>query len=248
MQNADDFRPDATDSRPAAGPGDATDHPTTRRRFLAATGATALAGSLAGCAELDFVRGSSAMEYTAEHGTVADAALSETGYELHELDEEVVTETFTFAGRNRDVSVTTAIAEYDRGVDLSFVDQRLQAAVFSVVSTPSVSVLGRPFNPVAEMDTDELAERMQDSYENVRNLERDGETTVEVLGEPVEVARFVGEATLVNGSVSVDIVLHVSEPTAAGDDLVVCVGAYPAAIDDEAAVRTLLEGVEHPGV
>ena len=224
------------------------DRSTTRRRFLAAAGATAVAGSLAGCAELDFVRGSEAMAYAAEHATVADAALDETGYEFDELDEETVTETFSFAGRRRDVSVTTAIAEYDRGIDLPFVGERLRAAVFSVVSTPSVSVLGRPFNPVAEMDTDELAERMQDRYENVRNLERDGEMTVEVLGESVEVARFVGEATLVNGSVSVDIVLHVSEPTAAGDDLVVCVGAYPAGIDDEAAVRTLLEGVEHPGV
>jgi len=108
----------------------------------------ALAG-LAGCTALDVATGEPA-EFTAGTATVADAALDESGYELNEVTENTQTREFDVAGSTREVRVTSTIAEYDKAVELF--GERYQAAVFAVLTTPRVEVLGQAFNPVGELD------------------------------------------------------------------------------------------------
>lgn len=217
----------------------------TRRQLIVAGGLTAMSG-LAGCTAIDFVRGEEPTEFAAEPATVADAALAGTGYELHETDEIGHTETFEAAGQRREVHVTTRLAEYDRGVDLF--GTRFQAAVFTAISTPQVRVLGRTFNPIGEMTSEELAEAVQDRYEDVHDIEQRSEYTTAVLGEEVRIVQYDAEAELAEGGPTVDVTLHVSDPVEAGDDIVVGFAAYPRIVGDGDDVRTLFNNVEHPAV
>lgn len=149
----------------------------TRRRALTAAGGAALAG-LAGCTALDVATGEPA-EFTAGTATVADAALDESGYELNEVTENTQTREFDVAGSTREVRVTSTIAEYDKAVELF--GERYQAAVFAVLTTPRVEVLGQAFNPVGELDDEERARLIVDRYESVSNLERSSEYTTDIL-------------------------------------------------------------------
>ncbi|SNR31751.1 hypothetical protein SAMN06266787_1011243 [Halorubrum ezzemoulense] len=82
----------------------------TRRRALAAGGAVGLA-SLAGCTALDVATGDGPAEFAAGTATVADATLSESGYELNEVSDETISREVEAAGQTREVRVTNTVAE-----------------------------------------------------------------------------------------------------------------------------------------
>ncbi len=218
---------------------------TTRRRLLAAGGAAAVVG-LAGCAgiDTDLITGSGPAEFDAEAATVADATLSETGYELVDVSEDVRTESFEVADQTREVEVTSHFAEYDRAVEI--LGERFQAAVFVAFSTPQIEVLGRTFNPVGDMSSEDLAEMVQSRYDGVEDLERRSEYETTVAGSQSRVVQYDARADLAESGVTVDLVLHVADPVAVGGDFVVGIGAYPEAVGDGDAVRALLNGIEHP--
>ena len=106
---------------------------TTRRGALGLAGAVGLAG-LAGCTALDVATGDEPAEFGAGTATVADATLSDTGYELNDVSDQSVTREFEVAGSTREVRVTNTIAEYDKAVELF--GENYQAAVFAALATP----------------------------------------------------------------------------------------------------------------
>lgn len=224
----------------------------TRRGLLAATGA-AIAGGAAGCLDAIPFLGDEPIEFEATPASVPDSALDATGYEAHTTEEVVVERTFEAGGQRQDVVVTNWQAEYDKAVDLGEVglpvDRRLRAAVFTALTTPQVNVLGRTFNPVADMDSEELAEMVQDRYEGIEDLEQVGEEQATVGGQSTTVGEFEAQAELVEAGVTVDLALHVAEAVESGDDLLVAVGAYPRPLGrrEEEHVFTLMEAVEHDG-
>ena len=213
----------------------------TRRRALAAAGGAALAG-LAGCTAFDVATGDTA-EFTAGTATVADATLSESGYELNEVPENTQTREFDVAGSTREVRVTSRIAEYDKAVELF--GERYQAAVFAALATPRVEVLGQAFNPVGELDDQERAQLIVDRYEGVSSLERGSEYTTDVLDTDASVAVYSGDGEIDGTGVSVELEFHVAEAVEAGSDYVVPLAAYPASFGDGENVRRMLNGIEH---
>jgi len=213
----------------------------TRRRALAAAGAVGATG-LAGCTALDVATGEPA-EFTAGTATVADAALDDSGYELNEITEDTQTREFDVAGSTREVRVTSTIAEYDKAVELF--GERYQAAVFAVLTTPRVEVLGRAFNPVGDLDDEERARLIVDRYESVSNLERSSEYTTDVLGTDASVVVYTGDGEISDAGVSVELEFHVAEAVEAGSDYVIPLAAYPAAFGDGENVRRMLNGIEH---
>jgi len=213
----------------------------TRRRALAAAGGLTLAG-LAGCTALDVATGEPA-EFTAGTATVADATLSESGYELNDVTEETVTREVDVVGTTREVRVTNRTAEYDKAVEL--LGERYQAAVFAVLATPRVEVLGQTFNPVGDLDDDERAQLIVDRYEGVDSLERSSEYATDVLGTDTSVVVYAGEGEIEGTGVSIELEFHVAEAVVAGDDYVVPLAAYPAPFGDGENVRRMLNGIEH---
>ena len=213
----------------------------TRRRALALAGAVGAAG-LAGCTALDVVTGDPA-EFVSGTATVADATLDESGYELNEVTDNTQTREFDVAGSTREVRVTSRIAEYDKAVELF--GERYQAAVFAVLATPRVEVLGQAINPVGELDDEERAQLIVDRYEGVSSLERGSEYTTDVLGTDASVAVYSGEGEIEGTGVSVELEFHVAEAVEAGSDYVVPLAAYPSSFGDGENVRRMLNGIEH---
>jgi len=213
----------------------------TRRRALAVGGAVGLTG-LAGCTALDVVTGDPA-EFAAGTATVADATLSESGYELNEVTEETISREFDVAGSAREVRVTNTVAEYDKAVELF--GERYQAAVFAALTTPRVEVLGQAFNPVGELDDEERAQLIVSRYEAVSDLERGSEYTTDVLGTDASVVVYTGDGEIEGTGVSVELEFHIAEAVEAGSDYVVPLAAFPASFGDGENVRAMLNGLEH---
>ncbi|WP_339105339.1 DUF6517 family protein [Haloterrigena salinisoli] len=216
---------------------------TLARRGLLAAGATAGASALAGCT--DFVADS----LSSDRATVARAALEETGYAEHTVEEVVVERTVGRFGLERTIEARNWYAEYDRALALDALGLgRLQASVVSVLTTPQVSVLGKTFNPVGEYSTDELVALIQNRYDELEAVERVGAESVSILGTETTLARYRAQARLIDVGTTLDVFLQVSEPVAHGDDFAVGVAVFPQVRGFETEsgnVRTLLEALEH---
>jgi len=214
----------------------------TRRSLLAATGALGTA-SLAGCSALDFALGNDSLSFEASAAVVGDAPLAERSYRESNRTSDTITRTFEAGGQSREVEVTNRIAEYDRGV--SILGQEFRWALFTVLSTPKVEILGTAFNPVADMSTDELVAMIQGRYDQINAVSRDSTRQADLLGDPAEVVRYRAEGRFTEADVQLDLTLHITDPVAAGADFVVCFGVHPRQVDETDAINDLLGGVEH---
>ena len=214
----------------------------TRRRFLAAATAAGT-GATAGCA------GMLEDSLSSAPATVSPAALEDTGYGEHAIDEVVIERTVGRFGLEKTIEVSNWYAEYDRALSLNALGlTRVQAAVVAVLTTPQISFLGKTFNPVGEYSTDELVELIQDRYDRLEDVQHVDETSVSVLGTETALARYLASARLIDTGATIDVYLQVSEPVAHGEDFVIGVAVYPQAggLETESgSVRTLLEGLEH---
>lgn len=209
-----------------------------RRSFLTTAGGLGLAAT-AGCSELLF---GDAAEFEASPSRVPSAVLADTGYELDEHSEQVIERSFEVGDQSRDVVVTNKLAEYQKAVDLGPLGEG-EAAIFTSLTTPQVEVLGQEFNPVEDMSTADLAEMIQDQYDEIGNLRREEEGDVIINGEATTQTKFRADGGF-DGS-PVDIFVHVSEAVEMGDDFVVTVGAYPELTPAEAEnIIAMMEAVE----
>lgn len=217
-----------------------------RRDVLRAAGAALAlggAGATSGC--LSAVTGSGPLEFTASVASVPESTLESTGFREYQIEPSELTREFTVAGQTREVVVTNQVAQYDKGADV--LGQRIRASMFVVLSTPAIEFAGQELNPVGELDTRELARRLLERYDGVRNLREEGEETVGILGSDTTVGLYTAEATIARG-VTTDVRLHVSEAVRAGSDFVVTVGAYPTQLSGESDdVRTMMRSVTHEG-
>lgn len=212
-----------------------------RRAFIATVGVGG-AGLTAGCIG-NFLE--DLTTYEAVPAEVSATALESTGYEHDETDqwtdeESVATET---------VEVTSYATEYSRTIDLSVLGMgEIKAGVFGTIATPQVEVAGESYNPVGEMEHDELLADLQDRYGEL-SVASDTEIDnreLEAVSQTVSIATFEGKATLEDDE-SVDVFVDISQPDH-GDDHLVFAGVYPQDIPDEDdRIDTLIEGVEHEG-
>ena len=209
-------------------------------RAAAGVGAAGLT-SLAGCAAL-----TGSVEFSASAATVPQQALERTRFQKHRTDEPVVEPTYEVGGQSKTVEVKNVVTQYDRAVDLSAVGLgRYQAAVFAALSTPQVDVLGKTFNPVGDMSTDELAALLQKRYEGISVGSLESESQVSVAGTSTTMARYPATATLAEAGVDVDLWIHLTEAVKANDDFVVTFGGYPALLDHRAEIVLLTKAVTH---
>lgn len=211
-----------------------------RRQFIGGVGVAVSIGS-AGC--LGVITGEEPAEFEASPPGVESAALDETGYESAGVEEIVVEREVEAAGQSREVVVTNYQAQYEKTIDMGPLGEQ-RGAVFTALTSPQVNVLGREFNPIAEMSTQELVEMVQEQYEGLENIEKQEDNEVQIQGESTTQSTFTAEAAF-SGS-TVDIFLLVTEAVELGEDFVVTVGAYPQdGPDEEQNVRTLVEAVKH---
>ncbi|MCU4924561.1 DUF6517 family protein [Halobacteria archaeon AArc-dxtr1] len=212
-----------------------------RRTYLAAGGVGAL-GLTAGC--LDFVLGDGPLSFEAEQAVPGEAALSETDFAEFEITEETMEDSVSAAGIERDVEASYWISAYIKEVEIEGEAEDISA--FAAVSTPDVSVAGQSFNPVAEMDTDELLDEYGGEINSDRDLsdaEYDRTETFSVLGEDRDVDVYVGEQEYEGETVTIDIYV-----TNFGhdDDYLAIIGVHPHAdsLREAAEAIHLPDGIE----
>ncbi len=199
---------------------------------------------MAGC--LNALTGREPVEFEAEPAAVSDATLDATGYTHADTDPIVHERTVSTPIGDRDVVVRNWAAEYHRALELGSLGTA-QMAVFTVLTTPQVSLPGREFNPVADMSSRDLAEEVQSEYDELDAVEHVVDETVELLGSPTTIGVFDAEA-VVTGGVRIGVDLRISDPVSVDDDYLVVVGVYPSIIPDEdETVRELTRGVEYDG-
>lgn len=209
-----------------------------RRQLIAGVG-TALTASAAGC--LGVITGEEPAEFEAEPAGVSQSALDETGYESEGVEKVVIERTVEAAGQTRDVVVTNYQAKYEKTIDLGPLGEH-RWAVFTALTSPQVNVLGQEFNPIEDMSTKELAQRVQEQYDGIEDIDHQADDEVTIQGETTTQSTFTARATLAGQTV--DIFLLVTEAVELGDDFVVTVGAYPEqGPDEEQNLLTLIEAV-----
>lgn len=212
----------------------------TARPRAAATVLLALALATTGC--LAAVTGTRPVQATATEPSVDGSVLESTGYEHVRTETRTENRTFEVAGQSREANVTSHFAEYQRVIDLGPVGE-FPAAVFTVLATPQVNVLGRTRNPVGDMGSVELVGAFQSEYEGVTVGRQVGTANATLLGSETTVAKLEGAAAI--GPADVDVYIHVARVRHEGD-FVVAFAVYPqSSSDEESAVLTLLRGVEH---
>lgn len=214
----------------------------TRRQFIAATGAFAAAG-LAGCTGELTGEGAA---FGAAEARLSASVRSETGYTHHRTVEDVQSRHFERYGISRSVDVTSVISEYDRAIELGVLGTRVRAAVFASLSTPQIRVFGRNFNPVETMSSVDIAELIQERYDNIDDVREDHRFEARVGEATTTVTRFRATARLVELGAGIDIYLYISSAVELDDDFVVTMAAHPQAFGEQVeTVRALMGGVEH---
>lgn len=207
-----------------------------RRTLLSGLGVAGLTG-LSGCLGLVGL----AAHESAPAGVDA-AVRDETGYEQTEIDEVVVEQEVGASIASEDVVVTNHATEHEKAVDMGPLGEQ-RGAVFTVLSTPQVEILGRQFNPVEEMSAAELVELVASNYDDIGNVSLEVEESVTILDQSTTQSRFTADASF--QGTSVDVALHISEAVETDEDLLVTVGVYPAELDwrEGENVISLMEGV-----
>lgn len=211
-----------------------------RRDVLAGASGVAVA-ALAGCL------GAVGMdEHESTPGGVDPAALEETGYEQTNVEEMVVEEDFERFGYSETVTVTNYLTEHEKAIDLGPLGEQ-RAAVFLVLTTPQISLAGRDFNPIADMDTEELVNLVTENYDDIENVEHDRDNEIEILDQDTIESRFAADAKF-DGR-DVPVYMHVSESVETSADLLVTIGVYPQQTEDEednvvALMRSAIEEAE----
>ncbi|MDZ7730995.1 MAG: DUF6517 family protein [Natrialbaceae archaeon] len=179
--------------------------------------------------------------------TVASEAHDQAGFE-HVRTEELVEER-EFAGQT--VEVTNFVSEYSRTIGVAG-PLAAETAIFAALTSPQVSVAGRDFNPLDGMSNRDIAEFVQEHYEDFSVDDRIAERSVSTLGTEVTVETFSGSATVVGGQ-EAPVRPEVGRLEHAGDHVIV-LGVYPdspgglSAYDptgEQARITTMIEGIQH---
>lgn len=213
-----------------------------RRTFLAAA-ATGTVALTAGC--LDFALGNGPLELNSDRVAPTDAALEEAGYVEDAVEQRTVDETID-ARIERDVEATVWLSRYSKTVDYQGAER--EAGFFGAVSVPDFSVLGRSFNPIADMSNEELLseflDRFEGDYGTVDDTAPKESFALDILGDGRQVDIFEGEANYKGERIEIELAVTSFSHE---DDLIVLLGTYPAALAEESAnVEVLMESAEHP--
>lgn len=191
-----------------------------------------------GC--MDLIRGDEA-RFEADTARVPEDVAADTGYEEVEVTNDEIRREFDQVDRT--VVVVNSIAEYARSVEIGPIGGEL--ARFTALATPKIDLVpGRPANPVGDMDAREIAEMVQNKYDDIDNVEHVDDWNAELLGDTIEISKFAADARTAAGQ-DVAVYMHIGE-TDNEDDFVVVVGVHPQDVDDEDEIDTLIGGVEHP--
>ncbi|MFP8953040.1 DUF6517 family protein [Natrialbaceae archaeon A-arb3/5] len=207
-----------------------------RRHVLTGLGTVGLAG-LSGCLGLAGLD-----EHEASPAGVEAEALTATGYGQTGTESITVDREVGPGPLSETIVVDNHLTEFEKSIDMGLLGEQ-RGAVFTVLSTPQVDIVGRTFNPVKDMSAAELVDLVENNYDDLSDVQHDDDRSVTVNGESTTQSRFTGQAEF-NGT-TVDVFIYITEAVETADDLLVTIGVYPQELrnQESANLRTLAEGV-----
>ncbi len=207
-----------------------------RRTVLAGAGSIGLA-SLAGCLGLAGLD-----SHESQPAGVDARVREETGYEQTAIETIDIEEELSLGPYSETISAANHLTEHEKAVDMGPLG-RARGAMFVILTTPQVSVVGREFNPVEEMSTDELVELVADNYDGMRDVSHVDDADVTILDQETSTAKYTASAEFDGQDVDVDV--HVTEAVETDDDLLVAIGVYPQRVQlqEEDNVYDLIDGI-----
>lgn len=192
---------------------------------------------LAGCSAGGVTR------FEADAATVSDSVVANTHYEYNGTTERTARRSFEVAGHEQNVTVVNEVATYEKAIEIPGVGAQ-NLAVVAVVSSPSISLAGKEFNPLADATGRDLAGMLSGGDGGATIDRKVGESTVETLGIETTVSRFAGHWPV--GPTSLDVTVQVTK-VKHGGDFVAVLAVYPRRLDDARTVRRMIRGLTHPG-
>lgn len=211
-----------------------------RRRSLLAAATTALAAS-SGC--IGVLTGKEPLERVASPARVPSSTREEAGYDLADTRSEELEREVTVGGETRQVRAVNEIAEYQRTVDLGALGEQ-EFAVFAVVATPAFEIGGQVMSPVERWSNRKIATTLQSQYSGLELEGEVGSSTVETLGEEIELSKFEGTASI-EDQTGVDVFLHVGK-VRHEEDFVLPIAVYPQRLSgEEETVLALVRSLDH---
>lgn len=163
--------------------------------------------------------------------------------ELEEVDEEF--EDDELADATEDELPEDVDDELDE-LDLEAFESQ-EAAFFAVLSTPSMEVFGRSFNPLQGIGNEELIGELNQQSgtdADVDDVRRIRTTSISMLGESRDVDRFEAVTEIEGEEIELELLVATFEHE---DDYLVVFGGYPAELEAERDdLERLFESVEHP--
>lgn len=182
------------------------------------------------------------LSFEATPATVAQAGLSGTAYKLERERSPTVTREVSVAGQSKTVSATNHLKTYRKSVALGSAEEH-KAAVFALVSTPQVTVLGQTLNPINDLSNSELLARLETEFDTLEIGAKINSTTVSTLGERVDVEKYNGRAAI--QGFSGEFYGHFAR-FSHGNDIIVAAGGYPQQVPGEArSMYELISSIRH---
>ena len=141
--------------------------------------------------------------------------------------------------------MTNYLRTYTRSISQRGISRELVAAIFT---SPSISIVGQQFNPLADLGLKELLERTQGRFSDygapqLQEVTRSGEFSIQSLATETTVGVF---SAVTAGTPAVDIEVLISRFKHDGDYIILR-GGYPQSVTEteRQRVRTLFENIAH---
>lgn len=199
-----------------------------RRRALMSGVAVGGIAGIAGCAS---VLDDTKIKFSASGVRLPSRVQQETGYTHHRTYNETVTREFARLGINRTVEVNNVISEYDAALEIF--ERRIQAKIFATLSTPQVAILGQAFNPISDLSATEIANMIQQRYEQFGRITDDGFISGEIFGKTTVINRFRAEAYISELGFAIPVYLYINDVVEVGNDFMVGIAAHPGGLGRE---------------
>lgn len=187
--------------------------------------------------------------FEASPASFENASVSEAGYEQTVSREVVRNRSVEAGGSTRDVTVVNHLRVYERQATIEPLGEQ-QIAAAAVFTSPSISIVGQEFNPLADAEPRRLVRQATSVAGEdlpgggLQNVQFEETRTTTVLGTQTNLSVFTA-TTSIQG-VSVDVFVHVARVKHEGDFVIVA-GVFPVRFAEEERPRlqTLFDATTH---
>lgn len=187
--------------------------------------------------------------YNAPPPEIDAEVTEEYNYEHQDTEEININNTIDVESVDEDIEITSWISMYNKDFSTEGVQTDMDVdgpALYAILSTPSVELVGQELNPLVMEPTEEVldyaAENADDDFEVHEKVDEINATS-EATGEDITVEKF--DATFYMSEYDMELDGYIMTTVIPTDDAVlVTIGGYPEMMDEEEAIVNLMQNTD----